>query len=420
MIEIRREKEVDLESRTCVACSLLCQLPSHLDQCDKRSRLRRQWLPLPEYPPTLDGQALEEADAIALASDWLKTSRMTLVTGAWGDVASTRATLAMAKAHQAIIDPWDSDGPFAWIAALQQGGCFQTTLNQLRVQQRPCLVLGDDRLLDIYPLLVERLSAADQAGEPIVWLLGEWSLASVERWTRNGWRVHRYASRIPELIDGLMALLHAFPAEQTRFPKSFDVVWSNRCLPGVTDLGTWNQRMFRWLADWNDRINNTQAPCTALPLGHAMATFQQAATWLSGFPGRMRYRQCIATDDTEPEDGTWDYDPVRYRARSLWEEKETELIIWVDEMMEETELPVSDKPRIVIAPRPPGQAKGGGGRLLYLPCSIPGVDRWATVARADQAGLFPAFSPITGRAVSGKSVSEWADLFTPILVSEGK
>jgi formylmethanofuran dehydrogenase subunit B len=110
--------------------------------------------------------------------------------------------------------------------------------------------------------------------------------------------------------------------------------------------------------------------------GHDGATSAGAVcSWQSGYPLRVSYAS-----------GKPEYDPERYSAKRLLEEKEGDLLLWLSSFSPDIKEPETDVPTIFLGG--PG-IKPSRTPKVYIPVGTPGVDHAGTMVRVDNVVSLP-------------------------------
>jgi formylmethanofuran dehydrogenase subunit B len=303
-----------------------------------------------------------------------------LVTGRIHCVESARASIELARRFDAAIDPWDSDPASDAISAMQRGGGYSVSLGEARDRADLWVVVGQDSLLEQTP----RLASAMYRGESVpLLLLGRWSDASIQIFRDAGFDVICIECELEDLPKrlGQWARVGQMHSEsqvgQWLSGAKYTVLLYAPSALDVESRDLWIEALDRWVLQRNE---TTRA--VTLSWGTLQSSFHQTCTWLTGFPGRIQFRQGI------PQ-----YDPHGYRAKD-WVDRQTanpqaksrSLLVWVDDSLEELprELLELDLPKLIIGPNP-GSSNQQADR--WLPAGIVGVTHTVNMFRGDQTVL---------------------------------
>jgi formylmethanofuran dehydrogenase subunit B len=392
--------ESNPKPKLCSFCSLVCELPDLDDRsagpepwCIKRSGLRKL-VPLrlasmaSAHRSAVTSDAVVASDAqesyfessLRIASQQLRRASSILVTGRIHCVESARGSIELARRFDAAIDPWDSDTASDAISAMQRGGGYGVSLGEARDRAELWVVVGQDSLLEQTP----RLPSAMHRGESVpLLLLGHWSDASIENFRDAGFDVVCIECELEDLPKRL--------GQWTRVGQTHSESQVGQWLSGakytvflyapsaldVEGRDLWIEALDRWVLQRNE---TTRA--VTLSWGTLQSSFHQTCTWLTGFPGRIQFREGI------PQ-----YDPHGYRAKD-WVDRQTasaqaksrSLLVWVDDSLEELpgELLELDLPKLIIGPNP-GSSNHQADR--WLPAGIVGVTHTVNMFRGDQTIL---------------------------------
>jgi formylmethanofuran dehydrogenase subunit B len=307
-------------------------------------------------------------------------------------VETSRAVLAFASLNNAILDPHESDSAFAQILATQRSGSITATFSEVRFRSDCIVIVGDDRLLASMPMLPHVLmrpdsNAATELRVRRVVLMGNWTSEAVSSFRRLGFETQAIQMDPHDFPNAMhtWSRLTSDEREQSaslpsRWMESADylaIVWapSNLCLAGA-DL--WIERLQLWISG-----QNTSRRVVGLPLAGNYQSFQQVATWTTGFPGRMRL-EC----DSHGEMAV-DFQPVRYRKEAVADLSLAPTIIEVNDTVAFPNATKVFSPDILISPTWfPGPAGVDPGKQkvapkIFIPCSIPGIESLAQYFRAD-------------------------------------
>jgi formylmethanofuran dehydrogenase subunit B len=392
--------ESNPKPKLCSFCSLVCEIPDQDDRaegsepwCIKRSG-QRKLVPLrlasmasahrsavtSDAVVTSDAQESYLESSLRIASQQLCRASSILVTGRIHCVESARASIELARRFDAAIDPWDSDPASDAISAMQRGGGYGVSLGEARDRAELWVVVGQDSLLEQTP----RLASAMHRGESVpLLLLGLWSDASIQIFRDAGFDVICIECELEDLPKrlGQWARVGQMHSEsqvgQWLSGAQYTVLLYAPSALDVESRDLWIEALDRWVLQRNE---TTRA--VTLAWGTLQSSFHQTCTWLTGFPGRIQFREGI------PQ-----YDPHGYRAKD-WVDRQTanpqaksrSLLVWVDDSLEELprELLELDLPKLIIGPNP-GSSNQQADR--WLPAGIVGVTHTVNMFRGDQTVL---------------------------------
>jgi formylmethanofuran dehydrogenase subunit B len=392
--------ESNPKPKLCSFCSLVCELPDQDDRpagsepwCIKRSGLRKL-VPLrlasmasahraavaSDAAVTSDPQESFLESSLRIASLQLRRASSILVTGRIHCVESARGSIELARRFDAAIDPWDSDPASDAVSAMQRGGGYSVSLGEARDRAELWVVVGQDSLLEQTP----RLPSAMHRGESVpLLLLGHWSDASIQIFRDAGFDVICIECELEDLPKrlGQWARVGQTHSEsqvgQWLLEAKYTVLLYAPSALDVEGRDLWIEALDRWVLQRNE---TTRA--VTLSWGTLQSSFHQTCTWLTGFPGRIQFREGI------PQ-----YDPHGYRAKD-WVDRQTanaqaksrSLLVWVDDSLEElpSELLELDLPKLIIGPNP-GSSNHQADR--WLPAGIVGVTHTVNMFRGDQTVL---------------------------------
>ncbi len=349
-------------------------------------------------------------DRLAIAKESLRLSKRILVTGRIASVATARAAVAFAVKHNATIDCAESGHVFKNALAIQRSGLNSVSLAEARDHSDIIIVLGNDSMLSAVP----RMPFALRTGSPrpqTALLLGEFNVAATEAWRQAGfdtWSVPCAIGSIPSALSQWSRWSYGNPGgslsaksltnplfEQLARAQYTTVLWSAENLQ-IDQADLWVERLLQWIAGRNDI-----GRCAALPWASMDATFQQVCTWLTGFPGRVVFRNGVPGYD--PQNNSYE----QWIARTTVDSSPGTLIVLIDETVAAT--PFVD-PMVM-------QAAGVNtvieltGNSERFPTAIAGVETSADMFRADLTLLAHVF-PSSSLDSSVKSAATWLERLT--------
>jgi len=180
--------------------------------------------------------------------------------------------------------------------------------------------------------------------------------------------------------------------ERMRNANYTTVVWSAENLR-MAQADLWVERLLQWIAGRNETNR-----CAALPWTSTDGTFQQVCTWLTGFPGRVAFRNGVPS-----------YDPHKNKYEQWMEctavgPHDDSVIILVDETV--NSLPFLEQHQSQAVQRSsvfeltPSSAR--------FPTKVAGLEENADMFRADQCLLARVEATTYPRSFS-KSASDWLE-----------
>jgi formylmethanofuran dehydrogenase subunit B len=273
--------------------------------------------------PSIGCEVATWPEALDHARELIGQCQLPLVTGLPMDVATARSAVSLAKRFGGVMDASGSDPGFKAMAAIERRGLTVSALPELREQASTLWILGSDELLARYPRLAHRLlqttTASSSETEPRgVFLVGCWSENARRTWQASDprSRVTAIDCTLPDLPVSLLQWDRALmdrPCLSDSPPKVLGVVWSPEEL-GSLQSDVWVDSLIAWLL-----ATRSDHRCLGLPLAGEGITLRQVCTWMTGYPGRVRF----VNEEAH-------YDPDRWNARSLMERREVDLIVRVD------------------------------------------------------------------------------------------
>lgn len=322
---------MDRFQHPCPLCSLHCQRSDWIASCSTAGRFDPEGegkggavsLASSGIRAWVSGVEMPLEDAIGLWHRWWEGSRSRAIGGVPADVQATRALLRLAERSEAIWDLWASEATWSAIEGLQRDGATLTTFAEVRRYCQQIWVLGDDRLLDGYPMLPEHLRPERKVISPgdsretlqETWLIGSWSVQAKERFEEAGHRVMLWESELERLPHGLLALRQERLAQAAAGSRAtHGVVVVDPDLLDVSMVGVWLEQWRQWcgLSPETDRWST-------LLLRGVGAGDREVSVWTTGYPGRVRF-----------EGGAIDYDPQRWSMDRWIEPARVESLLWVE------------------------------------------------------------------------------------------
>lgn len=314
-------------------------------------------------------------EQIQSATKLLQAAEHVLITGRIASVQTARSAIALAKRINATVDCAEGGHAFKNILPIQRNGLHSVSLGEARDHADLLIVVGDDSVLSGYPRLVQMLLPSDQPHrvKKTVLLLGDFSESSQQRWQQAGgdtWFIPCKLESIPAALMQWSSAGEPLGSDlmgrlaQSRYTA---VLWIASSLR-MPNADLWIERLMQWIADQNGTTR-----CAGLVLSSLEGSFQQACTWLTGFPGRIRFQE-----------GEPIYDP-NLNIYSKWIEDAgarsgNSAIVLIDET-------VSEQPFL--------EPKFEAGFAIpcveisatssIFPCAIAGAEVAADMFRADQA-----------------------------------
>jgi hypothetical protein len=400
----------------CCCCNLLCELPDgalHSKNEDTASAKAAALVAVIECQlrdeslkkiasrlshrdarqPRIDGNPVSMVQAVAAAKKLLiaKHESALLVTGDIRTVETSRAVLTFARENNAILDPFGSDPAFAQILATQRSGMLSASLSEVRFRSDCIVLVGNDELIRSMPRLPHLLSRSQQqelhkTATRIV-LMGRWAVESIHLFQSLDFEVQAIQmdpSDFPKAIRDWSKLSSEERSKSSSLPSQWidsaeylTILWAPSNLY-FDESDLWIERVQGWIAE-----QNAIRRVVGLSLAGAYQTFQQVATWTTGFPGRMRL-ECTADGDLAV-----DYQPHRFRAETVASLSPRPIVIQVDDTALEATTSILIDADILIAPSwlPLSEIADSKEQMaapkIFLPCVLPGFEAASQFFRSD-------------------------------------
>lgn len=403
----------------CPFCSLLCDADNLKEiQCDLRTASLVQLESLRSIKAGLQrlGKQVdtEFAERIAEATESLRAAKRILITGRIASVATARAAVTFAAKYNATIDCAESGDGFKNILAIQRSGLNSVSLAESRDHSDFFIVVVDDSMLAACPRMPAALSGGKLIPQTVL-LLGDFSIATAELWKKAGfdtWSVPCDLRTVPsslaqwsrcsvQSLSNRSSEMHPTKQLFERMAQAeyTTVVWSAENLK-FDQADLWVERMLQWIAGRNETTR-----CAALPWSSLDGTFQQVCTWLTGFPGRVKFRDGVPQYD--PHGQSYEQwiarTPVGMSPESFVVIPES-VVVLIDETASSTPFLNPESMQAL------GQCNviELTGNSKRFPTAVAGVEVTADIFRADQT-LLARVSPTRKLVPSVKSAAEWLE-----------
>ncbi|MDZ4848351.1 MAG: hypothetical protein SGI77_03590 [Pirellulaceae bacterium] len=325
--------------------------------------------------PRIDGHETTFDEAISFANQLLADRNRSHISGAIRSVEAARAVLALASRVGAYVDPTGSDDAFKTILAIQRQGMMTASMSEVRFRSDCIVLIGDDRLLQSFPRLIEillqRPKSSPQIARRRIIALGPWTSEVVARLRNAGLDVSTIDIQVLSIPQSLFQWSRCNEESMTKSSnlvsrwlceaRYLSLVWSATIID-QPQADLWVERLFQWIVQ-----RNNSHRCVGLPLSGGYVTFQQVCTWITGFPGRV-----LVDGDA------FTYDPYR----NLLSDQAI-VRLHIDETTIADESAAGrQQSTIVIAPK---LHERNPMPRVFIPCSVAGIDQPATFFRADAA-----------------------------------
>jgi formylmethanofuran dehydrogenase subunit B len=366
----------------CSFCSLLCD--GHAS-CEKRNQSieRLQCIPLSQRE-----SKLVHAEAnLTTAAQKLRLAKRVLLTGRIACVETARAAVLFASKFNATIDFAEAGDLFANVQAIQRIGFFGASLAEIRSHADLIVIVGSDSVLKDFPRLPQVLRCDTHAGRTVL-LMGQFEPGAVGAFRDcgfNAWSIRCSQKEIPTALSqwsGRTGDSHLGGAQHSSCTQPLvEKMWSAKYVSVLWSTGgldfdhrdLWVERLLEWIAQQNETRR-----CAGLPLSSLDGTFQQVCTWLTGFPGRVRFIS-----------GTPTYDPYandyrRWVRQCMEFGAEGSMVLLVDETASASPFLLNDE---LVALEPAIDTIHISPASITFPIRLPGYELDSEMFRADQTVL---------------------------------
>ncbi|MFY8200631.1 MAG: hypothetical protein ACOVLE_08175 [Pirellula staleyi] len=288
----------------CPFCSLLCDATdlNEID-CGLRNKSLNQLAKFrSQLDPSFNESVLDPEMELAASIELLGIAKRVLITGRIASVQTARAAVALAMKLNGTIDCAEAGHIFKNVQAIQRAGINSVSLAEARDHADLLIVIGDDSLFDACPRIPHALHGQNMSRKTVL-LLGGFTDKSMKAWQAAGFQPWSISCKLESVPTALLQWSNAMAqSSQDRMTselftalenaKYTAVLWSAASL-FVEQADLWVERLLEWIAS-----QNKTKRCAALPWTSLDGTFQQVCTWLTGFPGRIRFQDGIPSFDT--------------------------------------------------------------------------------------------------------------------------
>jgi formylmethanofuran dehydrogenase subunit B len=390
----------------CSFCSLLCDADD-LGSIDCRLR-EKSLVQLSAIrsnrEPILVAQAQtqESEQAIATSIRSLRSAKRILITGRIACVQTARAAIELASRYNATIDCSERGYVFRNVQAIQRNGMNSVSLAEARDHADLLIIIGDDSLLERCPRMPFALKNDSKATRTVL-LLGQFGADSVLAWRSAGFDTWTVPCQL-ESVPAALAQWSRWREMSDHSPSTgkledalsnaqyTSVIWLAASLR-VEQPDLWVERLLAWIAGQNELTR-----CAGLPWSTHDGTFQQVCTWLTGFPGRVRFQ------DGEPTYDTYTNSYERW-IESSSDASDESVVVVIDETVPTSEF-VSEL----------ATGRGAGVSMVELsavserfPTAVAGAEVVADMFRADQTLLARVHPTCDLNSMKTASAAEWLD-----------
>lgn len=396
---------MQFENVTCPHCGILCDdlsidvngsvlkpvnaLDKHCMKAYEDASFEESTL----FSPIVDGENTSLNDAIKKASEILKSSKQTLVSGLIADVQSCREAVALTDKLQGVIDHANGSGMIANVAVMQRHGKVKTTLSEARNRADNVIIFGSE-VLNRFPRFLDRilspkktLSNNSTINKTITIIDSQTATKPKEFNQQNIQYLKLDALSLDSIIQNLQRVVHANPEPSEQHDNDTQALISiyQTILSSSYTTIVWNTGLF----DSNMAEQTVQAltmvirsimkthRCVGLPLGGSKGeiTASQVATWQTGVPLPISFST-----------GAPIHDPLLYNGMSMLENKEADCLVWVATYSPDDTPPKTDIPTIVIG-HP--KMKMDNNSAVFIPVGVPGIDTRGLACRTDSVATLP-------------------------------
>ena len=341
----------------------------------------------------VNGENTPLDDAIKKATDLLKNSQHTLVSGLIADVQSCREAIALTDKLHGVIDHANGTGMLANMAVMQRFGQVKTTLAEARNRADNIIIFGAE-VLDRFPRFLERILTPktslgdDNTVNKTITIIDTVTAKTQTTFShKNIQHIKLNAPTLDSIIQNLQRIVFANLEQcdqNDADTQSLINVYQSILNSNYTTL-VWNSSLFdkkfaeqsiQALTIMSKEIMKTHR-CVGLSLGGSKGeiTASHVATWQTGVPLPISFST-----------GAPIHDPVIYNGVKMIENKEVDCLVWIATYSPDDTPPDTDIPTIVIG-HP--KRKRNQNSAVFIPVGIPGVDTRGLACRTDSVATLP-------------------------------
>ncbi len=315
--------------------------------------------------PQIKGRECTLDEAVEHARQLLQNARLPVIHGLVGDLQDCRAALHLAACFGGVVDHRSGDTIAEQLSVLQDSGWQITSLGEVR-NRADLIVIVADRLDETHPRLQEKLFSANgrlHAEQPA--------------------EVVTLADKRVSTLGEVRALFHQRPlpdaSEDARrlHRKMADARYPVILIGAVDNEST--ELVLRAASGLVRDLSHEQRAALLLLGGDiGSVSAQMVAAWHNGFGIRTAFNRGYPQQDLQ-----------RNAAARLLADGEADLMVWVGSLSEQRP-PAVEQPAIVIGH--PAMAFADQPPEVFLPVSVPGVQRAGFIHRADGLRMVPLTS----------------------------
>ena len=341
----------------------------------------------------VNGENTPLDDAIKKATDLLKNSQHTLVSGLIADVQSCREAIALTDKLHGVIDHANGTSMLANMAVMQRFGQVKTTLAEARNRADNIIIFGAE-VLDRFPRFLERILTPktslgdDNTVNKTITIIDSVTVKTQKTYShKNIQHIKLNAPNLDSIIQNLQRIVFANLEQcdqNDADTQSLINVYQSILNSNYTTL-VWNSSLFdkkfaeqsiQALTIMSKEIMKTHR-CVGLSLGGSKGeiTASHVATWQTGVPLPISFST-----------GAPIHDPVIYNGVKMIENKEVDCLVWIATYSPDDTPPNTDIPTIVIG-HP--KMKLNQNSAVFIPVGIPGVDTRGLACRTDSVATLP-------------------------------
>lgn len=345
---------------------------------------------LTDSSPRIAGQPVSMAAAIDKAAQLLLNAQQPLISACATDVNGMRALLGLADKTGAVVDGGNFNVARRNLLAMQDSGWMNTTLAELKNRCDVLLIVGTDleafapRFFERYLWNQAAMFLEDTSTREVIYLgKAPAGSASTSPSGRQATVLACDDHDLPDVIAVLSALINKQPliresvagislsALQAVADKLGSACYSVICWGAAALNYAHAELTVQQICKIVKDINLQGLRCSGFPLGgrEGDQTANQVCGWTTGYPARVSFAR-----------GYPEYDPFLYDTRDLLENREVDILVWVQAFNSNVKPPETDLPSIVI---------GRSGMCfetepeVFIPIGTPGIDHAGHAYRLD-------------------------------------
>ncbi len=333
--------------------------------------------------PKIKNKKSDFSEVIKKAKNIIKLANEISVLNLGTDMGSIRSMLSFSATHNACFDHINSQLFFNTMNLVQRSGYMSTTLGEVKNRSDVIMIFGN-QIIDQHPRIIEKFllpknSFAQNVKKRKIYLIGNYSKSILNN-LKHDKRIIHINFNI-ELISLLINSLNdkTYSSSLKIKKNIFEELLSN-IEKSKYSVFMWTGSDFKKSDNYQTILQsisnyvlhlNKQSRAACLPIAGSLGdtTSNQVATWLTGYPARIK---C--------SNNFFNHDRFSYNVSRLISESETDLVIYVNNFYRE-KIEINPKIKNIILGHP--QSTFSTTPDIFIPVGIPGLDYQDIMFRTD-------------------------------------